>query len=99
MDVLEFFTDDYLRNHGFLCSGQGSWRLAPAYDLNTVSIDIRPRILASAIDHDNDMAFLDLAMSVADYFELGQTEARSIAAEIDRIALAFEHEDSRIYSI
>ena len=36
-------TDDHLRNHAFLYEGQGGWRLSPAYDLNPVPTDIKPR--------------------------------------------------------
>src|ERR1019366_3413417 len=38
-------TDDHLRNHGFLYAGPAGWRLFPAYDLNPVPTDIKPRIL------------------------------------------------------
>lgn len=106
-NILISNTDDHLRKHGFLFSCQGGWRSDTAYDLNPVPIDIRPRVLTTAIDQ---------ALSVAGYFELNQTDARSIAAEvgravagwrdqalrlrenaaeIDRTALAFEYEDSR----
>jgi serine/threonine-protein kinase HipA len=37
-------SDDHLRNHGFLYNPTGGWRLAPAYDLNPVPLDIKPRI-------------------------------------------------------
>ena len=43
-------TDDHLRNHGFLWTGPAGWRLSPVYDLNPVPIDIKPRILATAIN-------------------------------------------------
>jgi len=46
--VLISNTDDHLRNHGFLYDGPDGWRLAPAYDLNPVPIDIKPRVLATA---------------------------------------------------
>jgi serine/threonine-protein kinase HipA len=107
-------TDDHLRNHGFLWAGPAGWRLSPAYDLNPVPVDIKPRVLTTAIDLDDTTASLKLAMQVASYFELAQKEARQIAAEvghvisgwqrtaaklgltaaeIDRMASAFEHED------
>ena len=77
-------TDDHLRNHGFLYAGPNGWRLAPAYDLNPVPVDIKPRVLTTAIDCDDGTASLDLAMSVASYFELSAQDAREIAAEVGK---------------
>jgi serine/threonine-protein kinase HipA len=115
-NVLISNTDDHLRNHGFLYAGPDGWRLAPAYDLNPVPVDVRPRVLTTAIDTDDSTASLQLASSVAEYFGLDHGKARKIAAEvgqavamwrqeaarkglttteIDRMASAFEHEDSR----
>ena len=74
-------TDDHLRNHGFLWAGPAGWRLSPAYDLNPVPTDIKPRVLTTAIDLDDGTASLKLAMEVARYFELAQQEARHIAAQ------------------
>jgi serine/threonine-protein kinase HipA len=107
-------TDDHLRNHGFLWTGPAGWRLSPAYDLNPVPADIKPRVLVTAIDLEDRTASLDLAFEVAAYFELGAKEAQKIAAEvgqavsrwrkeaakldltaaeINRMASAFEHAD------
>jgi serine/threonine-protein kinase HipA len=107
-------TDDHLRNHGFLWEGPTGWRLCPAYDLNPVPTDIKPRVLSTTIDLDNGTASLKLALEVASYFELGDGEANRIAgqvgqavatwrkqaaklgikaAEIDRMASAFQPED------
>ncbi len=83
-NILISNTDDHLRNHGFLYGGPDGWRLAPAYDLNPVPTDIKPRVLTTAIDLEDGTASLDLAMSVAGYFELTQEEARDIAAEVGR---------------
>jgi serine/threonine-protein kinase HipA len=82
--VLISNTDDHLRNHGFLYAGPDGWRLAPAYDLNPVPTDIKPRVLSTAIDLDDGSASLELALSVADYFGLDQAEARQIAGEVGR---------------
>lgn len=107
-------TDDHLRNHGFLWTGPAGWRLSPAYDLNPVPTDVKPRVLTTTIDLDDGTASLALAMDVASYFELSADVARRIAgqvgaavakwrttakkfgiaaAEINRMASAFEHED------
>lgn len=75
-------TDDHLRNHGFLWAGPAGWRLSPAYDLNPVPTDMKPRILTTPIDLDDGTASLKLAFEVASYFELGPAEARQIAAEV-----------------
>src|SRR5712692_1881817 len=75
-------TDDHLRNHGFLWAGPAGWRLSPAYDLNPVPVDIKPRVLTTAIDLDDGTASLKLAIEVAAYFELAPDEARQIAAEV-----------------
>lgn len=80
--VLISNTDDHLRNHGFLYAGPGGWRLAPAYDLNPVPVDIRPRVLTTAIDLDDTRASLDVALSVVEYFEIDQREAHKIAGEV-----------------
>ena len=58
--ILISSTDDHLRNHGFLYDGPDGWRLGPAYDLNPVPVDIKPRVLATAIDLKDDTASLDL---------------------------------------
>jgi serine/threonine-protein kinase HipA len=103
-NILISNTDDHLRNHGFLYAGQEGWRLSPAYDLNPVPTDIKPRILTTAINEDDSTASLALAMEVAGYFELDEVKARAITKEVGkavskwrdeaaRMASAFEHED------
>jgi len=54
-------TDDYLRNHGFLYSRSQGWRLCPAYDLSPVPVDLRPGLLSTATDLENNSASLALA--------------------------------------
>ena len=81
-NVLISNTDDHLRNHGFLYEGGRGWRLSPAYDLNPVPVEVRPRTLSVAITIDDPTASLSLAMEVADYFDLSATEARRIAWEV-----------------
>jgi serine/threonine-protein kinase HipA len=81
-NILVSNTDDHLRNHGFLYEGRDGWRLSPAYDLNPVPTDIKPRILTTAINEDDGTASLALAMDVAKYFELGAAKAREIAKQV-----------------
>ncbi len=83
-NILISNTDDHLRNHGFLYEGRNGWRLAPAYDLNPVPVDIKPRILSTAINEDDSTASLPLAFSVAEYFELDAGRAREIAARVGK---------------
>ncbi|MEP6496186.1 MAG: HipA domain-containing protein [bacterium] len=81
--VLISNTDDHLRNHGFLYAGGAGWRLSPAYDLNPVPVDIRPRVLSTPIAIDLDpTASIDLAIDVAEFFDLTPHRARAIAADV-----------------
>jgi serine/threonine-protein kinase HipA len=91
-NVLVSNTDDHLRNHGFLHDGPAGWRLAPAYDLNPVPTDLKPRVLSTAIDLDDGTASLGLALEVADYFELDGREARAIAAEVGQAVATWRTE-------
>jgi serine/threonine-protein kinase HipA len=52
------------------------------YDLNPVPIDIKPRVLVTAITEGDNTASLALAFEVAGYFELAEKRAREIAAEV-----------------
>jgi len=75
-------TDDHLRNHGFLYERHQGWRLSPAYDMNPIPIEIKPRILTTTIDLDNGTASLDLALSVSEYFRLSPMEGKTIIKEV-----------------
>jgi serine/threonine-protein kinase HipA len=88
-------TDDHLRNHAFLYEGQNGWRLSPAYDLNPVPIDIKPRVLVTAITEDDNTASLALAFEVAGYFEIGETRARKVAAEVAAVVSTWRAEARR----
>ncbi len=94
-NILISNTDDHLRNHAFLYDGTEGWRLAPAYDLNPVPVDIKPRVLTTAIDLDDGRASLDLARGVAEYFELGDREARTIASEVGQAVAGWRREAAR----
>lgn len=83
-NILISNTDDHLRNHGFLYEGPAGWRLSPAYDLNPVPTDIRPRVLSTAINEEDGTASLALAMEVAGYFELELDKARTMAGEVGK---------------
>jgi transposase len=81
-NVLISNTDDHLRNHGFVYEGTRGWRLSPAYDLNPVPVDIKPRVLTTAINAEDSTASIDLAFEVAGYFELQDAETRTVAREV-----------------
>lgn len=89
-------TDDHLRNHGFLYAGPDGWRLAPAYDVNPVPTDIKPRVLATAIDLDDSTASLDRAMAVAGYFQLDASAARGVAAEVGQAVATWRGAAARL---
>jgi serine/threonine-protein kinase HipA len=88
-------TDDHLRNLGFLYAGSNGWRLSPAYDLNPVPADIKPRVLTTAINEDDTTASLALAMEVAGYFELNAGQARDVAAEVGHVVSMWRDEAAR----
>jgi serine/threonine-protein kinase HipA len=66
-------TEDHLRNHGFLLNDRG-WELSPAFDLNPGSGDS----LSLNISENDNSCDYDLALSVAPYFRLTDTRAKSI---------------------
>lgn len=96
LSILISNTDDHLRNHGFLWSSTAGWRLSPAYDLNPVPVDIRPRVLTTAISLDDATASLDLALEAADYFELSPPEARQIISEVAHSVSRWRHVATRL---
>ncbi len=82
-NVLISNTDDHLRNHGFLRAPHG-WRLAPAYDLNPVPVDVKPRVHALALDEFDGTASLETALAVAPWFGMTERAARAVMAEVGR---------------
>jgi serine/threonine-protein kinase HipA len=75
-------TDDHIRNLGFLYSGYAGWTLSPAYDLNPVPIEVKPRVLTTNIDLDDGTASIDLVLSVAEYFGLPSNRTKVVVAEV-----------------
>jgi len=84
-NILISNTDDHLRNHGFLRE-PGGWRLSPAYDLNPMPTDVKPRIHALALNETDQEASLDIALGAAAYFRLDRPEASAIAREVGAVA-------------
>ena len=87
-NVLISNTDDHLRNHGYL-RDVGGWKLAPAYDLNPMPVDVKPRHHALTLDDADDSSSLDTVFSVAGRFGLKPNVARTIAAEVGVAVLAW----------
>ena len=71
--------------HFSLCQEFCGWRLSPVYDLNPTPVDIKERILSTCIDFDNPVASIDTALSVCEYFDLNNSQARETTQKIARI--------------
>ncbi|MDP1726861.1 MAG: HipA domain-containing protein [Bacteroidota bacterium] len=71
-------TDDHARNHGFLLTNKG-WKLSLAYDMNP---DEYGEALTLNINETQNALELDLALSVAKYFDLKEKQALHIISEI-----------------
>ena len=82
-NVLVSNTDDHLRNHGFLRAAHG-WRLSPAFDVNPVPVDVKPRVHALALDDFDGAASLDTVLAVAPRFGMTGRDARAALAEVGR---------------
>lgn len=75
-------TDDHLRNHGFIYERNHGWRLSPIYDINPTPIEIKPRVLATAINYDDRLASLETALSVIKEFRLSKEQASKIIKDV-----------------
>jgi serine/threonine-protein kinase HipA len=75
-------TDDHLRNHGFIYQRHKGWRLSPAYDLNPTPLQLKPKILTTAIDYDDTTASIDTALKVASEFRVSNKRADQIIKEV-----------------
>jgi serine/threonine-protein kinase HipA len=73
--------DDHLRNHGFLRTPTG-WTLSPAFDLNPVPADVRPRILSTNVTLDDATGSLGAARESATYFGLSDSTADAITRQV-----------------
>jgi serine/threonine-protein kinase HipA len=58
-------------------------------------VDIRPRVLATAIDLEDSNASPGLALNVAPYFKLEDAEARKIASEVGKAVSGWRKEAAR----
>ena len=71
-------TDDHLRNHAFIFTLDG-WKLSPLYDINPIPYG---NGLALSIDGYSNDIDINLAISVARYFDLDDDQAQDIANKI-----------------
>ncbi len=95
--VLVSNVDDHLRNHGFLYdTSKRGWRLSPAYDLNPVPVDIKPRILSMMIDEGDNSATFDLVLMIGDYFGLENDEMKMITGEVAGVVSTWRDEAKRL---
>ena len=95
--VLVSNVDDHLRNHGFLYDTiKRGWRLSPAYDLNPVPVDIKPRILSLMIDDRDNSASFDLTVEVGDYFGLVEDDMRAVVTDLVNSISTWRDEAKRI---
>jgi serine/threonine-protein kinase HipA len=60
-----------------------------------VTTDIKPRILATAINEEDNTASLALALEVAGYFDLDAAKAREIAAQVGSATAKWRDEATR----
>lgn len=89
-------TDDHLRNHGFLYESSNGWRLSPAYDLNPVPMEIKPRVLSTAITFDDATGSIALAKSVAQDFDITSNEADRITIEVQNAVMTWKNEAKKL---
>lgn len=87
-------TDDHLRNHGFLYAGEKGWRLSPVYDVNPTNNNTG--VLHTNINENDNTASIDLAMSVAEYFDLKKDEATRIVQEVSSAVSSWESVAARL---
>lgn len=79
--------DDHLRNHGFILTPAG-WRLSPAYDINPDENGTGLKLNISENDNALDLA---LAIEVAPYFRLKNTDANDILKRIKSTVAEWRH--------
>lgn len=82
LTVLVSNTDDHLRNHGFVQSAGGHWRLAPAFDVNPNPQAGEAPQLTTAIGEGPLDASVDELLEVADLFRLDRTSASHVLRQV-----------------
>lgn len=75
--------DDHLQNHGFLYSGHGQWRLAPAFDLNPFP-DKAPESKTWLSEQDGPVTDVVTLLARCGYFALNRAQALGILSQVIR---------------
>lgn len=72
-------TDDHMRNHAFIRTGDG-WRLSPAFDVNP---DVLPWTeFATSVDAHAGEGRLEALIETADYFRMSEAEALAVLSDV-----------------
>jgi serine/threonine-protein kinase HipA len=83
--------DDHLRNHGFLHSGHGLWRLAPAFDINPFPDRMR-ELKTWPGEETGPSATVDAALAVRDSFGLSRNRGLEILRETEMAVADWQRE-------
>jgi serine/threonine-protein kinase HipA len=59
-------------------------------------VDIRPRVLSTAIDMDDPTASIELALKTSDYYGLKQADAAAIAQQVARTVANWRGEAAKL---
>lgn len=85
--VLVSNVDDHLKNHGFLYSANGKWRLSPLFDVNPSPA--RHRELKTHISPaSGSEASIESLLEHSEFFDIGSDEARAL---VGRQAVTISH--------
>lgn len=93
LSVLIANTDDHLRNHSFLLGRDGTWQLAPAYDINPVPFGTGLRLNISETDNRLDV---DLVEQVAPSFRISALRAKELIKQMKLIVSTWAEEAKRL---
>lgn len=95
-NVLISNVDDHLRNHGFLHATAQGWSISPAYDINPVPADVKPRVLSTNINLDDATCDLNLVLDVADFFNLSPKQSKMIIREVAAVVMNWRDVAARV---
>lgn len=79
--VLVTNTDDHLKNHGFIYTGDGLWRLSPLFDVNPQP-DRHRQLKTAIMEGEPFEASIERALETAEFFGLAEEEATRLAREM-----------------
>jgi serine/threonine-protein kinase HipA len=77
-------TDDHLKNHGFLYTGNNKWKLSPIFDVNPFPDRIKT-LKTKIADGTDNSASVGLLIENAFYFEIEEDEAIHMATSMAQI--------------